>query len=462
MNYCENCGSKLEEGSVFCESCGAKVDGDVETTATTETTEKPKSQIEIKALTKKQKTIGIGLLTAIIILFLGFTIGKNVYSEENQKEVITDALLSKDPDKIAGVLTSKNANLDVTSETVMPLVNFLEDNPYYLEDLVTNLHNYNEYGVFTIVQEGKKLGLYDAYELQVLPIYFKVSTNLEGTVITLNGEELVTADKNDFTQEMGPFVPGLFNFEATGTVNGYELEATQTHSFLYPEEATTVNLELEGYEFSIQSDLSDATVYLDDEEIGTLTDGEGKFGPIKFEEGMQIHVEKVFDEGTIVSDPVDLNEYDSTYYFNNLVGIDSYDISNLLSSSYSALTRIASYGDDEEVANYNNYFNAEGSAYEDYRAEQVTYAKGLNANEDVSNLRIDVSVEEYEQISPTKFKVQYEVTFRENTYWSSDRPDSMKHYSKEAIVAFEPTNNPDKDYDAQIIEINNVELLYEE
>ena len=42
MNYCENCGSELEEGSVFCESCGAKVDGDVETTATTQTTENPK------------------------------------------------------------------------------------------------------------------------------------------------------------------------------------------------------------------------------------------------------------------------------------------------------------------------------------------------------------------------------------------------------------------------------------
>ena len=136
MNYCESCGAKLPKDSKFCEECGAKVEQGEKKESKSPTNEQP---TERKPLTKKQRIIGASILAIILFLFTGYQVGSRVYSMENQTSRITEALASKDPEKIAKVVTTDDSNFEVNAKNLEGFVEYLDQNPNYLSDLISEL-----------------------------------------------------------------------------------------------------------------------------------------------------------------------------------------------------------------------------------------------------------------------------------------------------------------------------------
>lgn len=463
MKYCEECGSKLEKDSMFCEECGTKVT-DVKDVTTPEVSQKSSSvkKIEIKPLSKTQKIIGASVVSAAVLLFAGYHIGSSVYSEENQKNQLIDALVAKDADALAKVVSTTDPNFEVSPESLAPFVAYLDENPNYLSQLTNNLMAYGEFDSFYISQNGSRLGLYDGYDLNITPVYATVYTNADGVVISANDEEWITSSSEDFNREIGPLAPGIHSFHAEGEVNGYTLTASEEVSWLYPNDYHEVDLILRGLEFSISSDLKDANVYLNDKEIGKLEDGYGDFGPIQWESGMEIYVGQTFGEEEVKSEPVALESYDDYYYFNGLSLTDDYELERILSNMYSEVSSLSRWYEDDTLESLSNTYDPEGPAYELQRNQFVSFAEGIYNNDEINNVYFDVTLIDYEQVGAKTFDVEYEVTYTTSYDWYSDREDQIRHYSKDATIVFEPTNNPYRDYDIMIHEISNEELLYEE
>jgi len=467
MKFCENCGSELEEQSKFCEECGTSV----ETMSVHEEKEKEQvseqaipvaQKVDRKPLTKLQKIIGLSAVSAGILLFAGYHIGSAVYSEENQKSQMIEALVSKDADGLAKVIRTNDPNFEVTSESLESFVAYLDENPNYLNQLVNGLNNYGEYDSFYIGQNGSRLGIYDGYDLYMVPVYASVYTNYEGTVISANGEEWATSTSDDFTREIGPLAPGIHQFAAEVNLNGYTLETSEVVSWINSDYYNEVDLLLYGLNFYVESDLKEATVFLNDNEIGTLTDGSADFGPIQWQEGMELYVSQTFGEDEVRSESVELMDYDDYYYFNNLTLADEYELESVLSYMYDEVASLSRWYDEDYIEDLNSYFDAEGPAYELQRPQFITYAKTAYDDESVNSTWFDLTLTDYEQVSAKAFEVEYEVTYTTSYSYNSDLSDRMRHFSKEATIYFEPTNNPYRDYDVLIHEIRNETLLYEE
>lgn len=458
MSFCENCGSKLEENSLFCEECGHKVEGEKEVETPTRTSNKQ----ERKPLTKKQRLITMGVLGLLLTLFIGHNIGKTVYSEENQTNRITEALASKDAGKIANVLTTEDAEFEVTTENLEGFAEYLEEEPDYLEDLIWNLETYGYHDAFRIVQTGTKMGLYDAYELVLTPIYGYVHTNAKEVTFFLGEEELFKSDSDDFSKKVGPYAPGFLTFSAEGELNGFPLTVTEEVTWLNPTYDFDVNLYLSGSYINVRSDLEEGTVYVDGKSIGELEGGYGEFGPIQIQEGMEIHVAQTFGEEKIISDPIALTEDEKYYEFFDLVLATSSDVSSLLNRVYSDASSLSVHYDSANVENMNSYFHPDGPAFEGYRTELLSEMKAASNNEDISNVRFDLKVNEVKRVGVNSFDVEYEVSYLTNFAYQTRLKNGLKHYKIKATAVFEPTKHPNRDFDSYVYEIESMELVYEE
>lgn len=460
MNFCENCGERLEENAHFCEHCGMKVEDVTSSTPKKEESGERKN-VERKPLTKKQKTIGAGIIGLILLLFIGYNVGSTVYSQENQTNRITEALVAKDAEKLADVTTTDDPNFEVNADNLEGFISYLDQNPNYLNELVAGLERTGSHGSFVIRQNGSRLGLYDAYELVLQPVYGTVYTNTEDVSISLDDEELPVSDEDDFSGEIGPFAPGFLTFTATGEINDFPITVEQEVTWL-DGDSNDVDLSLTGMHFSVSSDLDNATVYVNGESIGELKDGHGEFGPIPFEEGMELHVAQTFGEDEVVSDPIELTEDETYYEFTDLVVGSEYDVQQLLNNMYRQAYNLTRDYSDNNIEKFNTYFHSEGPAYEEQRSSFISFGESTSNNEKINGVQYNITDLEVERIGANSFDVAYEVTYTTNYNFSADRDDSIRHYGKEATVIFEPTNHPNRDFDSLIYEIRNEELLYEE
>lgn len=458
MKYCENCGAKLDEDSLFCEECGTKI----EDVASATSVKRAPKKVERKPLTKKQKTIGLSIFALILVLFLGYNVGTTVYSQENQTSKITEALASKDAEQIAGVVTSNDSNFEVNAENLAGFAEYLNQNPNYLSELIRGLETTGRFDSFYIQQNGKKFGLYDSYELVLTPVYGKIYTNEKDVVIFLGEEELFSSDSANFTREVGPFAPGVLTFKAEGSINGFPLTATEEIVWLSPDGYNEVDLSLYGTYFSVSSDLESATVFLNDESIGQLENGHGEFGPVQFQEDMELHVGQSFGEEEIVSEKVPLVEGNSYYEFHDLVMAKSDDVNDLLYDLYNTATKLSRNYKPEDVKDYNAYFHPDGTANEEYGKELLAQLATASNNEEINNISYRWEIGEVERVGVNAFEVAYEVTHTTKYSYRSGKDDGLRHYAVEALVRFEPTNHPDREFDSFIYEVKNKELLYEE
>ncbi|WP_423188958.1 zinc ribbon domain-containing protein [Alkalibacterium sp. f15] len=459
MFFCEECGSKLEEGSKFCEECGTTVENISDPNKTASSSPKQTTKV---VLTKTQKIV-LGMAVGLgVMSFAGYKIGENVFSQENQKENLIEVLSSNDPEALAGILKTDDPNFEIDAETIAPFVTYLEENPNYLNSLVSELQYSDTYDMLEIRENGAHFLFYDNFELVITPVYATVYTNAKGAKISSNEVELLTSDSDEFYKEIGPLAPGDYDFNVEGVINDSTLTRTENVSLLHSDFITDIDLILQGTYFDVYSDLADATVYVDDKEIGTLTNGEGQFGPIQVELGQTLHVSKSFGDDVISSDKVDLSDYDDTYYFDDLVVADEYDLNDVIYTMYNTASSLTRYYNDSDVEYYATLFSPDGSAYEEQHKQFLAFAKDIYDNEDMDDVSFEVELKEYEQTGMYTFDVHYEVTYVSSFDYRVYRNNKIRHYKKDMTIEYVPTNNPYRDYDAFITDISNEELLYEE
>lgn len=458
MNYCESCGAKLPKDSKFCEECGAKVEQGEKKESKSPTNEQP---TERKPLTKKQRIIGASILAIILFLFTGYQVGSRVYSMENQTSRITEALASKDPEKIAKVVTTNDSNFEVNAKNLEGFVEYLDQNPNYLSELISELEGRGKYDAFYIQKNGNRLFFFDGYGLVMVPVYGEVYTENKDVSIRLGDEELFTSDSENYTREVGPYAPGVLTFTAEGTVNGLPLTVTEEVTWL-SDSYNEVDLTLTGSYFSVESNLESGNVYIDGEKIGQLEDGYGEFGPIQIQDDMKLHVGQSFEDEDVVYDPLELTEETTYYEFDDLDLATEYDVQELINGLYNSAYSLTSNDSQENIKAFNSYFDPEGPAYEDQRSAYLSAIESDRNNEDLSYVSYETTIDEIKRTGAEKFDVTYEFTQRKSFLYGSDKEDELNHYSIEAAVRFKPTDHPDREYDSYIYEIYNEELLYEE
>ncbi|WP_034536973.1 zinc ribbon domain-containing protein [Carnobacterium inhibens] len=459
---CEKCSCVNEDSAKFCEKCGHllgtepsnKQKGE-EVHVSGKTSNKvdlSKVTTKIKKFTKVQK-IGIIVITVIILLLAGgFAFAKNYYSKENQVNRYIEIINTGDATKIAKAISTEDLNFELIEENLQPYADYVKEDKEYVHLLSTRMKNEYEsedpsYDIY-LKKDGKDLLFFNHYEMMINPVYAELSTNMEEAVITLNGNEIGTADRSEYTQKVGPLSPGRYTFVSSIEQYGSPLVNEQEVFFSGEDGMNYVDLSLSGVNIDVTSNLTDGIVYLNDKQIGQLEEGEGSFGPLSWNENSYLSIKKEFTNETLESAQFELLDYDESYYI-DLVLVDEYAAQEFMYTIYQLTENLSYYGDEyddsykEELAEW----MVDGEQNEIY---QTLYSNAIKSYDDetISSVLYNTEVKEVQQVDAYEYEVTYDLTVDTSYSYDSDKEDFEEVIPFKATVVMIESDEYEDDYDA--------------
>ncbi|WP_087974144.1 zinc ribbon domain-containing protein [Oceanobacillus rekensis] len=332
MNFCKECGSSLKGAALFCKECGTPVVAASESKSIEQKESAPEPQLVPKQpMPKKTKIMWISI-GAVVVLFFGLhTFMNTLLSKERLIDGFQTALIEGNAEEIADYLTSKDKQLEIDKDAVAGLLRYFQEHPDEINPLVTSLNQqsqlldqpnnalavdpWNESDLIKL-QADSKLLFYDRYSLVIEPVYLTVETNYKDTVLSIDDEEIGTADIPDYSSTFGPYVPGYHSVKAALSTDFIDLEKEEK-ILLMPENGTeSVGMNLESDQVTVEMPASDgnATLFINGKDVGINLYENPTFGPVLTDGSMTLAVEVELpwgtvkmDEQPIESDYVELN-----------------------------------------------------------------------------------------------------------------------------------------------------------
>ena len=334
MNFCPNCGSELEKTKKFCVHCGTPIVEEKEIQGSTNHVEKIE-EIEIhevettseikekegihskkdrrvskteqrhipnkskKPLSKKKKIVW-GLLAGLVICIIGFSIWAKSYESAESVHKRFETAIDKQDEK---ALTKLVVHEDGTSMKDFEAKAFLQ---LVKRDGLKNIKS-----LYTTVQKGKFIGIFDAHKIKVMN-QFATYDVMEGLHFTFNGVKLTEKITENETIVYGPFAPGVYQVEAIFTGKYGETSKKATITFADEEQNDTVmdiDLPISLVTFFVNNyeelDTDQAYILINDEKLPLDEAGETKeIGPLLLEGDQKVKVVVTMPWGEVTSEPI--------------------------------------------------------------------------------------------------------------------------------------------------------------
>lgn len=132
-------------------------------------------------------------------LWFLFKFGKTTYSKEGQVNRLLEVLKTGDSEQAAKVFTSQDSEFKITADSIQAYVQFIKENPTYLNDLETFLSREGEKDNLLMVQKGKTMFFFDNYNFVLVPVYMELHTNYKDTTFLIDGQEVQVSDREDYS-----------------------------------------------------------------------------------------------------------------------------------------------------------------------------------------------------------------------------------------------------------------------
>ncbi|MET3696803.1 zinc ribbon protein [Bacillus oleivorans] len=324
MSFCPNCGHGLNSDQQFCPECGKPLSRSTSTSASNsgvtvtveETTAPP------KPMSKRQKIVLLSSGVAVVLLVVAYFVLQHIASVEYRLDRFEQALEEKDEKALMKYVSSYDANVAVKESNIQDFIEYVNDDPFYKEDLLESLREqaknlddpqvelYEEATVL-LKKSGKQFLLFDNYKIQLLPYYFEIETNYAGAKIFIDGKEVGESDSDYFVDTYGPYLPGEYTIKVEYQSELASLDHEENiNLFDQSGQNIYVDMWLEGYYVEVFSNHGDGGLYIDGNYAGTVWEL-GTIGPIDLDGSHTIYMEKEFPWGTVKSEEFEITD---TYY----------------------------------------------------------------------------------------------------------------------------------------------------
>ncbi|MBV7391696.1 MULTISPECIES: zinc ribbon domain-containing protein [Enterococcus] len=436
MKICPNCKYKNTEDAHFCENCGHSLEN-----INLDTQIIPSASKQKKSINQHSK-IFIALFSVIAAMLIGgLFFGNYYYNYHRQMNRIADAFEAGDSEKLTKMVISGEEDYQISSKKLDRLVDYyqLSSHEKNFTDFIESLRtNQVELQDFNIKQTGRYFGLFKKYQLELLPVYLKISTDQAGTEIFLDGKKQGTSKGDDYLLTLGPLTPG--RYELSGRLEGQENQANldlvryKNNDF---EKNSNVHLDLHRISFKVTSNIDGAQVYLDDEAVATIDEGFAEINDYVWHQGLTLELRYQLDDEELKTSSrrIDDDEYLAEDYEANdlqsMITLDfsevqtSNDVQNFLTELYDDLSDYTSEYVTFETPQKNDFGKYFVNAREN--SDEQDFEKFINEIRDDNGRNRVKAQPEVESVTMTlenQYTVQYLIHY--DTVFNDRNLDEIK------------------------------------
>lgn len=236
-------------------------------------------------------------------------------SPEKTVELFVKAMEDQDTEKVIEMVVPENDKMEIDKTTVNAFIKYFHASPKKVKKLIQHLNDQieqDDYGVDDdyLVNIEK---VDDKYALIVSPVYFQVKTNYKDLVITMDGKEIAESDRDDYSEELGPFLPGWYEFEAINKTEYVTLKQTfDQKPSLKANDSLMVTLYVDIPTvsfFSLNAGLEEYKLFLNGKDTGEIMKKDDhRFGQLPIDGSITAYLEGDFPWGTMKSEEIDVEK----------------------------------------------------------------------------------------------------------------------------------------------------------
>jgi uncharacterized membrane protein YvbJ len=464
MALCKECGSPLSQGARFCKECGAPIgeikqstnqEDNVTSNVSLNSTSQTVNPVPMSK-TKKRMLAIAGI--AVVILFGGYKIGEALTSKDRLIKRFETALIEKDEEAVAQLLSSNDPKLKINKTMVKSFMKYLEKNPEEVNGIIQTLkaqsrfmeetknnnnfdgltEEYVDDGLVNLEKDGKIL-FYDKYELNIEPVYLTIGTNYKGTKLYVNGKEIGQSNKPNYEKTFGPYLPGIYKLEAKLKTDYVELTKKEEIPLVEAGTKQYVNLDLEAEEVTVdlgyfeeEFDI-EAKLLINGKDVGINPWKEPTFGPVLTDGSMKLSVEAALPWGKIKTKEVPI---DSDYVEVNLGQDENFQnsIMDLIVKHTRELMAAYTSGDSNKLTTATGDYKQMLQERIDEKKEYGEFYKGkyLGTAFDLDSFNV------YFEDGKWKVDVDTRAKYFEDTFYEGETPELEEYeYDNGVILVYD-------------------------
>ncbi|OLS02615.1 TcaA NTF2-like domain-containing protein [Tissierella creatinophila] len=262
-------------------------------------------------MNRKTEILIGSLVVAVILVFLGIKIFGVSFDRDMVLQKIDEAIEKKDVKYLKDHIEVRGENKELSEKVIEEIVEELEDISVYSlseykDDSDTNIY---------IKKKGKENIIFDKYTIVLKPYDLTISQNIEGTKVFIDDNE-VGKFKNDKDFVYKNLMPGKHIVKIAYKDEYVNIEKEEEIMAFNMDNGNEIylSLELEGRYITVESNIEEATLYIDGKDTEINIYNEYRFGPIDEKKKMNISAKAKIDGKEYESEKINVGDTDYNHF----------------------------------------------------------------------------------------------------------------------------------------------------
>lgn len=239
LDFCPNCGTKLDEDDEFCPNCGFDLKKYLSENATEPKTPVQKEPVAEKVETDEAESKPVESVTPtqpaaapqnnrkksnkwipaivilVILLIAGYFGGNMYYSEARQTQTLQDDVASGTTSRMKSALIDSNGQ-QISNSRVDALKRLYLKDTSAVKDIENQISNNSSKNIFSIKKSGKIMLFYPRYKVVMKDVSINVTTNITNPTFYVNNK-VVAAKLVNGQYQIEKLTPGFYDLKVAGS-----------------------------------------------------------------------------------------------------------------------------------------------------------------------------------------------------------------------------------------------------
>lgn len=236
------------------------------------------------------------ILALVILMFLGFGIGRINTSKEHLLSKLEVALKNESSNKLSSI--AKFNNKKVSKKEVQPLINYYSKDNSRVDSLINKLKTVGETEDLKLVEENRVFGT--RCYIDIKPYSLKIDSEFKDSRFTIDYKNYINAGS-----KIDKLIPGVYTVKGILESGFGDIEASKEIVLMKDEE---IDMEFDAVMLNISSAFYDAEVFANGQSTGILVKDAKNIGPFPTTGEVKLHIEKEFPWGRVKGEEVQVKD----------------------------------------------------------------------------------------------------------------------------------------------------------